>query len=119
EDSRHEIRAEPLDFVWARLAAGENRRVDRLDGNDRDVGVLLLEVLSGTGDRAAGADSGHEDVDVAVGVVPDLRTRGRFVDRGVGLVLELAGEDRVVRLLDDLGRLVDGALHALGTRGED
>ena len=45
---------------------------------------------AGTGDRAARAHAGHEGVDGAVGVVPDLLGRGLAVDPQVRLVLELA-----------------------------
>ena len=53
-------------------------------------GLALLEHLADAGDGAARADAGDEDVDLAVGVVPDLLGRRLAVDRGVRLVLELA-----------------------------
>ena len=81
---------------------------------DLDAGLARLEHLADAGDGAAGADAGDEDVDLAVGVVPDLLGGGRAVDLGVGLVGELLGPDRALRVRDDLLGLLDGALHALG-----
>ena len=45
--------------------------------------------LAHAGDGAAGADAGDEDVDLAVGVAPDLLGGGVAVDLRVGRVLEL------------------------------
>src|SRR5690606_28386943 len=58
------------------------------------------------------------DVDATVGVGPDLLTGGLAVDLRVGLVAELVGPHRVGGVRDDLLRLGDGALHALGAGGE-
>ena len=44
----------------------------RLDGDDRHARLLLLQHLADAGDRAAGAHARDEDVDGAVGVLPDL-----------------------------------------------
>ena len=83
------------------------------------LGLALLEHLADAGDRAAGADAGHEDVDGAVGVVPDLLGRwcARWISGFAG-VLELLGEDGARGLGDDLLGACDRALHALGARGE-
>ena len=51
--------------------------------------AVVLDVARHAGDGAAGADAGDEDVDLAVGVVPDLGAGGALVDRRVGRVLEL------------------------------
>src|SRR6478736_5226558 len=119
EDLRDEVRPDALDLVRAGLAAVEDRRLGRLDAHDLHAGLALLEHLADARDRAAGADARDEDVDAAVGVRPDLLGGGAAVDLRVGLVGELAGEDRARALRDDLVRAVDGALHALGRRGED
>ena len=92
----HEARADALDLV----RAGLERLAGALLGQDRARGGLhrhrkdrlalgVLDVARDAGDRAAGADAGDENVDRAVGVVPDLRTGGLFVDRRIGRVLEL------------------------------
>ncbi len=44
-----------------------------------DVGVLLPQVARAAGDGAAGADARHEDVDLAISALPDLRPRGLVV----------------------------------------
>ena len=74
---------------------GDDRRVDRLDGDDLDAGLAALEHLAAAGDRAAGADAADEDVDLAVGVAPDLLGGRLAVDLGVGRVLELLGHEGV------------------------
>ena len=70
------------------------------------------------GDGAARADAGDDDVDLAVGVLPDLLGRGLAVDLGVGRVGELAGEDAAALGRDLVGAL-DGTLHPGGRVGED
>ena len=82
------------------------------------LGLALLQHLADAGERAAGADARHEDVDVAVGVVPDLLGRGAPVDLDVRLVLELLREHGAGGLGGDLLGACDGALHALAARGE-
>src|SRR5699024_10956623 len=59
-----------------------------------------------------------EDVDLAVGVLKDLRTRGLVVLLRVGLVLELASQDGILGGLNQLVSLIDRTLHAGGSRGE-
>ena len=101
------------------LAAGEDRRSFWLDRDDTDGGILLLQIASRAGDRAARADRGNEEVDPAVCVAPDLRSGGLIVGAGVGGIDELAGDkavgDRAVELLG----LFNGSGHALGARGQD
>ena len=82
-------------------------------------GHALLEHLTDAGDGAAGADAGDEVVDLALGVADDLLGGGLAVDRGVRLVLELAGKDRAGDLGDELLGLRDRALHAAGGIGQD
>ena len=82
--------------------------------------LRLLDVAGDAGDGAAGADAGDQHVDLAVGVVPDLRAGGLLVDRRVGRVLELLRQEVALRVGG--GHLLgpaDGALHALGARGQD
>src|SRR5690606_7643934 len=93
EHLRHEARAEALDLVRARLqrlAAArlrEHRAPARLDRDRLDLpAARVLDVARDAGDRAARADAAHQDVDRAVGVVPDLGAGRGFVDRRVGRV---------------------------------
>ena len=54
--------------------------------------------------RAAAADRAGEAIDLALGLVPDLGTRGAVVAVAVGGIVELVGPDRAVRFgLGDLG----------------
>ncbi len=57
--------ADALDLMGARAALGQDRGVVRLDGDDLDGSLLLLQVFAGARDGAAGADAGNEDVDRA------------------------------------------------------
>src|SRR5208337_2846510 len=91
EHIRHKARADALDLVRTglqRLAGallGEHGARGRLDRDRLDrLALGPLDEARDAGDGAAGADAGDEDVDRALGVVPDLRAGGLFVDRGVG-----------------------------------
>ena len=64
-------------------------------------GLPRLQHLADAGDRAAGADAGDEDVDLAIGVVPDFLGRGPAMDLRIGGVLELLRDDRVRDLLEE------------------
>ena len=57
-------RADALDLVRARNTLAQNGGGGGLDGDDLDVGILLLEELARAGQRAAGADAGDKDVDL-------------------------------------------------------
>src|SRR5580765_3356679 len=92
EDLGDEVGAEALDLVAGGRTPVEDRRLGRLHRDDLDVGLAALEDLADAGDRAAGTDPGHDDVDLAVGVLPDLLGRGLAVDLGVRRVGELAGQ---------------------------
>ena len=100
---------------------GDHRAVGRFDrhGFDRLAGVGF-DVAGDAGDGAAGTDAGHQHIDGAVAVVPDLRARGLEVDLGVGGIVELARHEVLGRIaVGDLLGLGDGAGHALGGLGED
>ena len=102
----------------AGLALREHRGSGGLNGDDLNLGVLLLEELTHAGYGAAGSNAGDEDVDLAVGVIPDLGAGRGLVDGGVGGVHKLAGDNAVGGLLLQFLGLGDGALHAFGTVGE-
>ena len=77
----------------ARPTAPASRRLDR---DHLQVRVALLEDARRAGDRAAGADAGHEHVDLAVEVAPrSPRPVVRRCDLRVGRVRELVGQPRV------------------------
>src|SRR5690606_9663461 len=119
EDLGHEVRAEALDLVRTRLAAVEDRRLGGLDRDDLHARLALLEHLPHTRDGPARADARDEDVDLAVGVLPDLLGRRRAVDRGVRLVRELPREDRARALGGDALGGLDRATHTLRAGGQD
>ena len=81
------------------LAAGKDGAVGRLHRHDVQIGLAWLQDLADAGDRAAGPDAGHEDVDVAAGVVPDFLGGGASVDVRICWIFELLrdhGEQPVV-----------------------
>jgi len=64
-------------------------------------------------------DPGDENIDLAVGVVPDFRAGSLFVDGGVGGILELLQQNVVLRIGGgDFFGLGDRAVHAFGAFGQ-
>ena len=103
----------------ARAALAQNRGGGGFHGDDLGGGFALLEELARAAQRAARTDARNKNVDFTVGVGPDLGA-GRLVVRlRVRRIDELPGDEAVRRLRGELLGLGDGALHALGTVGED
>ena len=119
EHGGNETGADSLDRVRPFLAAGQHRRGIRLDRDDLDAGFPCLEHFADPGHRAAGTDAGHEDIDLAVGIVPDLFGRRVAVDRRIGRIFELL-RNEVARIgRRQFPRLVDRAGHAVRPRRQD
>src|SRR6478736_6132572 len=99
---------------------GQVALTERGDDDDDRLALVLLALghLDGGRDGTARADAGDDDVDLAVGVLPDLLGGGLAVDLGVGLVGELAREHPAT-LGGDLVGLGDRSLHAGGRVGQD
>ena len=104
--------------MGANATLGEQRGVLRLNRNNLHVRVLLLQVLTGTGDGAAGANTRHENVDLTVGCFPNLGAGGVVVNGGVRLVGELGRQDSVLGGRNDFLSLLHSAAHTLGTGGQ-
>lgn len=66
------------------LATRQHRALCRLHRHHLDVGVLLLQVLADTGDGAAGADARNDNVNLAGGVAPNLRSCAQWQGRSGG-----------------------------------
>ena len=113
QDIRDKTGADTLDLVRARLSLGEDRRIRRFESHDFDSGVLRLQILASAGQGPAGADACDKDIHLPVGVVPDLGTCGGLVDRGVGGVHKLSGDEAAGNLRRQFLCLRDGALHSL------
>ena len=111
EHIRNEACADALNFVRAALAGGQDRRGVRLNGNNLDVRVLVLEVL--------GTDACNKNIDLAVGLLPDLRAGGRIVRGRVCRVDELTRDKAVRGLLRKLICLRDRAGHTLCALGQN
>src|SRR5262245_22081570 len=120
----HEARADALNLVPAGLQRlslhllRDDRAGDRLHRNRLERRFALLDDFADAGDGAAGADAGDEDVDLAVGVAPELFRCGLAMDLGIGRVLELLRHERIRNGPEHLFRLGDRAVHALLARRE-
>ena len=80
----------------------------------------MLDIARNSGNGATGADARHQYIDPAIGVIPDFRAGGLFVNRRVGRVFKLLGHKIIERIAgQNFGGLVDGAFHALGRLGQD
>lgn len=90
----HETCTDALNLVGtARIAAQYGGR-SWLYGHNLHVGILLLEGACHAGDGSAGTYASHEDVDLAVGLIPDFLTGGLIVALRVGRILKLLQDDR-------------------------
>ena len=111
--------ADALDLVCTGSALAQDRGGGGLHSHDLDIRVLALQVLANTGHSATGADACHKEIDLAVGVIPDLGAGGGNMSLGVGGVDELTGDECVGNLLCQLIGLGNGTFHALGTLAQD
>ena len=99
-----------------RTAAADQLRVGRLAEHDAGVGPLLAQHAADAGDCASGSIPGHEIIEPrAREIIDDLARRRRLVNIGIGLCLELAGEEPAVGL-GQLDGLVVHAESLLGAR---
>ena len=103
----------------AGVPAGEEGGFGGLNRDDTHVRVLALEDLRHARNRSARAHAGHENVDLAVSVRPNLFARVRDVCRGVRGVCELGGDDRAGPLGGDVLGFGNGCGHAALGVGED
>ena len=79
------------------LGFGDQHLLAWLDSYNLEIGferghtILLaaLDALANTRNCATCSNTGHKDVDLAVGISPNLRPCGLSVDLGVGFVLKL------------------------------
>ena len=83
------------------------RRVDRalgIDADDLHLGLALVEPAADAGDRAAGADGDDDRVELAAGLLPDLRRRDVVVRLRVRHVRVLVGLEPARDLLGEARR---------------
>ena len=104
--------ADALDLVRTGGALAQDRGGSGLNGHDLDAGILALEYWP-TPVMVRRCDAGYKDVDLAVGVVPDLGAGGGDMSLGVGRVDELAGDEGVGDLFCQLVGLGDSAFMPL------
>ena len=94
EDRGNKAGAYALNLVRARSAARQYRRILRLDRDDLSAWAGAASASGDAGDRAARADAGNEDIDLALGVVPDFLRRRQPVNFRIGRILELLRHER-------------------------
>ena len=90
---RYEACADALNLMCTGSALAQHRGGGGLYGHHLDIGILALEVLAYAGHGAAGANACHKDIDLTIGILPDLGAGGLDVCLGVGRVHELAGDE--------------------------
>ena len=110
EHRRDEARADALDLVRPGPAARDHGGRRGLHGDEAAARVALLEEATGAGERAAGADAGHQAVDLLVHRRPDLRARRAVVRLRVGGVGELVGKPDLA-VARQRARRRDGLVH--------
>ena len=76
----NKARTDTLNLVSTRMAFGENRGSRRLDRDDLHVGVLRLQVATRAGNRATRANTRNEDINLALGIPPNLRASRRLMN---------------------------------------
>ena len=103
EGAGPEVLADALDLVGVQLIGGVDRSL-RIGADHVNVRILFLEIAADAGDRAAGADTGHEVGDLAAGLLPDLRAGGLVVGLRVHRVEVLVRLERVRALRGSGGR---------------
>ena len=72
-----------------RLALRKNRRCIWLDRENRDCGILLLQVFARARNRTARANAGYERIDLPVSIRPDFGTRRHLMIGWVRRIFKL------------------------------
>mmetsp|Transcript_3107 Transcript_3107/g.5223 ORF Transcript_3107/g.5223 Transcript_3107/m.5223 type:complete len:347 (+) Transcript_3107:325-1365(+) len=108
-DTRNEVISDTFDLVHATggLLLVEGLRLsedgaDGVNGDDLDIGVLLLELPGNSSQGASSAGSHEHVVKLALTLVPDLLARLIVMSHGVARVLVLVEDVRVLEVLAQL-----------------
>ncbi len=96
---REEVLADALHQVGVHVLRLRVDRALRVGAHDPQVGVLLLQVAGHARHGAAGAQRDHDGIQLAAGLLPDLRPGGLVVGLGVGRVGVLVGLEPTRQLL--------------------
>jgi hypothetical protein len=124
-DQRHieyggdEAVADALDLMQPGLVAQQGGHILRLDGHQVHVGFMLAEKLAHALQRAAAAHTGHETIDFAADLPPDLVGRVFVVAARVVGVFELLRHEDARIGRGHLGHPPDGAGDAFPIGRED
>ena len=92
-----------------------------LNGNGNQIGFAFsaFNIAGDAGQCTASPHAGDENVNLAVGIFPDFRTGGFFVNFGVCRVAELLKQQILRRIAgDNLFCFLNGAFHAFCAFGQ-
>ena len=85
-----------------------------LDGDNLRIRLALFENLAYSGDRSAGADARHKDIDLPIGVARNLLGRGFAMNLGICRILELLRHEESLVAQSEVFRSPHGPGHAFG-----
>ena len=112
QNAGNESGADALNLVRRWLSAGKHGTVGRLDGDRFERWLLRLDVLADASDGSAGADSGNQNVNAPVSVVPNLGAGGFEMNLGIRRIVELLQHVAVGIAGENFFRLENRARHA-------
>src|SRR5581483_358610 len=115
----NEPRADALGFMRRRLSTREHGALRWLDRDHAKARLPGLNVFVHTGESAAGSDAGDQDVDLAIGVVPDFGPGGFTMNLWIRRVGELLRHPTVRSRAQYFLGFGNGPLHALGSGRQD
>ena len=75
------------------MAFGKNRGSRRLDRDDLHVRILGLQIATRAGNRATRANTRNEDINLALGVLPNLRASRRLMNCRIRWIGELTRDE--------------------------
>ena len=116
---RNKACANTLDLVRTSRALGKHRRRFRFNCDNLHIRILGLEVFTDTRDRSTSTYACDENVNLAIRVFPNFRTRRCLVGGRVCRVHELTRDKAVRNFLREFCCASDCTLHALSTFGEN
>ena len=79
--------------MWPGSAAGKHRAGIRFHGINFYSRIFCFQILPGTGQSSARTYARNQNIDFAIGILPDLRAGGKLVVRRIGGVLKLLGNE--------------------------
>jgi len=119
EDAGNKTGADTLDLVRARFFSVQDRAFVRLDTEDLDLRVLLLQEATHASDGTAGALAADEGGNLSGSLLPDFRTSGSVMNLLIVFCVELISIESIRNITHQLNQLSLGALDAELHRSQD